>query len=46
LSKRAALIVRRKGNGLDDPSLATPGTTDMRRSGNQKMRGFYGLAGP
>jgi hypothetical protein len=31
-------------NGLDDP--VTPGATDMRRSGNRKMRGFFGLVRP
>jgi DNA-binding CsgD family transcriptional regulator len=46
LNKRAALIAWAKDNGLDDPGLVTPGTPDMRRSGNRKMRGFFGLVRP
>jgi DNA-binding CsgD family transcriptional regulator len=44
LNKRAALIAWAKDNGLDDPSLVTPGTLNVSRSRNRKMRGFFGLA--
>ena len=43
LNKRRALIEWAKDNGLDDPNLVTPGTPDVSRSRNRKMRGFFGL---
>jgi DNA-binding CsgD family transcriptional regulator len=48
-NKRRELIAWAKEFGMDDPSMVAPGTPEICRSRNRKMRGFFGrrpLNGP